>query len=162
MNTAATIDRANALAATAAVPLQSLFLLVLRLHVSWQFVKSGWLKLQSWDATLSLFRDEYHVPLLPPEIAAALGTTGELAFPALLVAGLFTRYAAVGLSFVNVIAVVSYADVLLAEGFEAAIGQHVLWGLMLATVVVFGPGRLSLDDRLARRGAEGEHIPPRS
>ena len=47
--------------------LQSLLLLATRCYVGWQFTKSGWLKYSSWDTTLGLFRDEYHVPLLPPE-----------------------------------------------------------------------------------------------
>jgi putative oxidoreductase len=43
--------------------------------------------------------------------------------------------------------------VLLGEGFEAALGQHYLWGLMLLVVLVFGPGRLSIDAWLKARGA---------
>jgi putative oxidoreductase len=42
-------------------------------------------------------------------------------------------------------AVVSYAHVLLTPGFEAALGQHYLWGTLLAMLAVYGPGRLSLD-----------------
>jgi len=42
-------------------------------------------------------------------------------------------------------AVVSYAHVLLSEGFEAALGQHYLWGTLLLVLIVFGPGRWSLD-----------------
>ena len=55
-----------------------------RLWVSWQFLKSGWLKLTNWDVTLELFSSEYQVPLLSPALAAAFGTFGELVFPALL------------------------------------------------------------------------------
>jgi len=45
--------------------------------------------------------------------------------------------------------------VLLSEGFEAAIGQHYLWGVMLLAVAVFGPGRWSLDELIGRgRGQE--------
>jgi putative oxidoreductase len=113
--------------------------------VAWQFLKSGFLKIEDWDTTLLLFHEEYHVPLLPPTLAAIAGTTGELLFPSLLVIGLATRYAALGLSAVNIMAVVSYAHVLLAEGSEAALGQHQLWGFMLLVILVFGPGRLSAD-----------------
>lgn len=116
-----------------------------RLYVSWQFLKSGALKLESWETTLGLFQDEYRVPLLPPGIAAYAGTAGELFFPAMLVVGLFSRGAALGLSAVNVLAVVSYAHVLLSEGYEAALGQHLLWGYMLAVVAVAGPGALTID-----------------
>ncbi len=151
MTLAATLDRLNDAAAATVAPLQSVFLLALRVHVAWQFLKSGWLKLQDWESTLFLFEEEYRVPLLQPAAAAALGTAGELVFPVLLIAGLLTRYAAVGLSLVNVLAVVAYAHVLLGEGFEAALGQHWLWGLMLATVLLFGGGRLSVDAVLAGR-----------
>jgi len=151
MQLAPTVNRINGLAATVLGPLQPVFLLVLRIYVSWQFLKSGWLKLQDWETTLFLFEEEYHVPLLSPGFAAVLGTAGEIVFPALLIAGLLSRYAALGLSAVNVMAVVAYAHVLMSEGFEAALGQHYLWGLMLLTVIVFGPGRLSVDAVLARR-----------
>jgi putative oxidoreductase len=140
-----TFDRLDAFAASALAPRQSPFLLALRLYVAWQFLKSGWLKLQDWESTLYLFEEEHRVPLLSPAVAAVLGTAGELVFPTLLIAGLLTRYAALGLSVVNVIAVVAYAHVLLGDGFEAALGQHWLWGSMLATVLLFGGGRLSLD-----------------
>lgn len=49
--------------------LQSPLLLACRLYVSWQFLKSGWLKISDWDTTLSLFQEEYQVPLLPPRRA---------------------------------------------------------------------------------------------
>jgi putative oxidoreductase len=68
-----------------------------------------------------------------------------LLFPALLILGLGTRYAALGLAAVNVMAVVSYSQVLLAEGSEAALAQHVLWGYMLLVILVFGPGIVSVD-----------------
>lgn len=135
----------NQRAAAALEPVQSLFLAALRVYVSWQFLKSGWLKLQDWETTRFLFEEEYRVPLLAPSAAAVLGTAGELVFPVLLIVGVATPYAALGLSVVNVIAVVGYAHVLMSDGFEAALGQHYLWGLMLLTVLVFGPGRLSAD-----------------
>ena len=98
--------------------LQPLFALATRLWVAWQFLKSGILKAQDWESTLFLFQEEYRVPLLSPPLAALAGTAGELFFPVLLGLGLFGRFAALGLSAVNVLAVVSYAHVLLASGFE--------------------------------------------
>ena len=130
--------------------LASPLLLATRLYVAWQFLKSGWLKFSSWQTTLLLFNYEYHVPLLPPHWAAVVGTFGELFFPSLLVLGLFGRPAAAGLFVVNVIAVISYAQVLLAKGYEAALGQHILWGFMLLVLMVFGPGTFSVDTLLAR------------
>ena len=133
--------------------LQSLLLLVTRWYVGWQFTKSGWLKASSWDTTLGLFREEYHVPLLPPDVAAVMGTCGELGFPILLYLGLFGRIGALGAFFVNGMAVISYRQVLLTEGFEAALGQHILWGFMLLVLIVFVPGKNSLDNWLERRAA---------
>jgi putative oxidoreductase len=133
--------------------LQSPLLLVARCYVSWQFLKSGWLKVTSWESTLYLFRDEYHVPLLPPEIAAVVGSFGELFFPALLILGLFGRVAALGAFAVNAMAVISYRQVLLADGFEAALAQHVLWGTLLLGLAAFGPGRVALDAWLEKRSA---------
>ena len=141
----------NQRAAVALEPVQSLFLAALRVYVSWQFLKSGWLKLQDWETTRFLFEEEYRVPLLAPSAAAVLGTAGELVFPLLLIVGLLGRFAALGLFAVNALAVVSYAHVLMSDGFEAALGQHYLWGLMLLTVLVFGPGKWSVDRILNRQ-----------
>jgi len=127
------------------------FLLVTRLWVSWQFLKSGWLKLTNWDVTLELFRSEYQVPLLPPQIAAVCGTFGELFFPVLLATGLLARFGALGLFAVNAMAVISYWHVLGSEGYEAALAQHVLWGFMLAVIAMCGAGAVSLDEKLGRR-----------
>jgi putative oxidoreductase len=130
--------------------LRSLLLLGTRIWVGWQFLKSGWLKLTTWDVTVELFRSEYQVPLLPPEAAAVAGTFGELVFPLLLIPGLLTRLGALGLTAVNLLAVISYWHVLGGEGFEAALAQHVLWGYMLAVLVCCGGGAFSLD-RLSGR-----------
>ena len=135
--------------------LQPLLLLGTRLWVSWVFLKSGWLKLTNWESTVELFRHEYQVPLLSPGVAAVAATFGELVFPALLVLGVFTRVGALGLSAVNVMAVVSYWHVLGAEGAEAGLAQHVLWGYMLAVVLAFGGGTLAADALLERRRPRG-------
>ena len=133
--------------------LQPLGLLAARLYIAKVFMWSGWLKLTSWDQTVGLFTDEYRVPLLPPEPAAMLGTFGELFFPALLVLGLFGRVGALGTFAVNAMAVISYSHVLFGEGFEAAIGQHILWGLFSLGLVLFGPGAISVEWLLERRAA---------
>jgi putative oxidoreductase len=151
MSIATIVRSANGFSERAAAWLATPLLLAFRWYVAWQFLKSGWLKLSEWDTTLFLFRDEYHVPVLPPALAAVAGTAGEIVFPLLLIAGLGTRFAALGLSAVNLMAVVAYAHVLFDEGFEAALGQHYLWGMMLLVVLVFGPGRWSLDAWLEHR-----------
>jgi putative oxidoreductase len=132
---------------------QPLLLLGTRLWVSWVFLKSGWLKLTSWDSTLALFEYEYQVPLLAPKIAAVAATFGELFFPSLLVLGLFTRVGALGLFAVNAMAVVSYWHVLGAEGSEAGLLQHQFWGFMTAVLAAWGGGALSLDALLQRRAS---------
>jgi putative oxidoreductase len=131
--------------------LQPAFALGSRIYVSWVFLKSGYLKVSDWESTVALFEYEYHVPLLPPTLAAILGTAGELVFPVLLILGLFGRMSALGLQAVNVLAVISYSHVLFQEGFAAAIGQHYLWGYILAVLALYGPGSWSLDTWLLAR-----------
>lgn len=119
--------------------LQPLAALLARLYVAQVFFASGLTKLRDWDITLALFMDEYKVPLLPPALAAVMGTTGELALPVLLVLGLGGRFAALGLSVVNLVAVAS-----LTEVAPAALQQHITWGVLLAALALFGPGNWAL------------------
>lgn len=120
--------------------------LALRLWVANVFFKSGLTKIQNFDVTISLFTDEYQVPLLSPVAAAYLGTAAELVLPVLLVLGLGGRFAALALFVFNIVAVISYPDL-----NEVGIGQHQVWGLMLLVSMLHGPGRLSIDHYLRRR-----------
>lgn len=122
----------------------SLVSLAIRLYVGSQFMKSGLVKINDWSATLALFHDEYKVPLLPPDLAAYMGAAGELTFPLLLFIGLLSRPAALGLFFVNAMAVISYPQLFSFE-CPAAINDHFYWGALLLVIVAFGPGRFSLD-----------------
>lgn len=106
--------------------------LLMRLYVGKIFFMSGLSKLRDWEMTVSLFTDEYHVPLLSPEIAAYLATGPELALPILLVLGMFKQFAAFGLLLVNILAVVAYYSVL--QDMPAALHDHVEWGLMLLLI----------------------------
>ena len=110
------------------------------------FFLSGLTKIQSWDSTLSLFENEYAVPLLPPELAAYMGTFTELFFPVLLVLGLGTRFAAGVLFVFNIIAVVSYPDL-----GEVGLKDHQYWGLLLLIPLLHGPGKISIDHFIRRR-----------
>jgi len=139
-------------AARALDTLQPLFALGTRLYVGWVFFNAGWLKISNWEQTISLFESEYRTPLLSPTAAAVLGTFGELTFPVFVWLGLFSRLSAVGLFLVNAMAVISYAHVLLADGYVAGLRQHQLWGFMLAMLAIYGSGKLSLDHLLTRRG----------
>jgi putative oxidoreductase len=113
----------------------------LRLFLANVFFKSGLTKIQTWDSTLYLFREEYKVPLLPPDLAAYLGTGAELAFPMLLLFGLFGRFAALGLFILNAVAAYSYYDSL----SDAGRLQHLYWGMLLAVLLVHGLGKWSAD-----------------
>ena len=125
--------------------LAPVFDLALRLYVANVFLKSGLVKLQSWSSTLSLFEYEYAVPLLPPVLAAYLGTAAELALPVLLVLGLGGRLAAIALFIFNWIAVIAYPDI-----SDAGVKDHILWGWLLAVAFFHGPGKLSLDHLIGR------------
>ena len=121
--------------------------IVLRLFLANIFFKSGLTKIQTWDSTLYLFREEYKVPLLPPDFAAYLATGAELVLPVLLVIGLFGRFAALGLFILNAVATYSYYDQL----SEAGLNQHLYWGLLLAVLLLHGVGKWSVDGWLERR-----------
>lgn len=123
--------------------------LLLRLYIGKVFFLSGLTKIADWNTTLFLFNDEYHVPLLPPQLAAIAGTAGELALPVLLILGLFTRLSAVGLFALNLLAVASYYHVL--KDIPAALQDHLEWGLMIFTLAAVPLSRWSLDTFLLRR-----------
>jgi putative oxidoreductase len=124
--------------------------LLIRLWVANAFLKSGLTKIDNWDSTLYLFNNEYHVPLLPPELAAYAGTFIELCFPVLLALGLGTRFTALVLFVFNIMAVISYPGL-----EEVGIKDHQYWGLLLLVPLLHGAGKLSLDylfhKRLERR-----------
>jgi putative oxidoreductase len=126
--------------------LQPLLLLGFRLYVARVFFLSGLTKIHDWSITVALFTNEYHVPLLPPALAALMGTATELSMPILLTLGLATRFGAFVLFFFNIIAVVSYAALP-----DIAIKDHILWGTMILVILLCGPGKISLDWLLKRR-----------
>ena len=117
-----------------------------RLLVAGVFFQSGLTKIANWTSTVSLFENEYAVPLLPPEVAAFMGTGVELFFPVLLALGLGTRFAAFVLFVFNIVAAASYPD-LGAVGLK----DHQTWGLLLLVTLLHGPGALSLDRLIGRR-----------
>lgn len=121
--------------------------LTIRIIVGMVFFQSGLAKITSWSVTLSLFEDgTYVVPLLPPELAAYLGTGAELILPVLLVLGCGGRMAALALFAVNIVAVVSYPE-LSEVGFK----DHQYWGLLLLVTILHGPGKLSIDHLFRRK-----------
>lgn len=103
----------------------------------------GWPRLS--DSAVALFRDEYKLPLLPPEIGATLAAFGEHALPLLLLLGLATRLSAAGL-----LAMTAVIQLLVYPG---AWPTHGTWAALLLMLMSMGPGALSLDWILARRAA---------
>lgn len=136
------------------------FLLFLRLYVGYIYFISGYFKITSWDSTLYLFEEEYVVPLLNFQVAAVLGTALELVLPILLIFGFATRLSALALFVFNILAVLSY-PILTEKGFEwfapvlvdgrlyGAI-DHQIWGLMLLIVVIFGSGKIAIDNLICK------------
>ena len=125
--------------------LQPLAALLARLYIAQVFFLSGLTKIRDWGTTVALFTDEYKVPFLPPALAAAMGTAGELVLPVLLVLGLGGRFSPLGLFVVNAAAVIS-----LSEIAPAAFQQHVFWGSLLAALAIYGLGPLSVDRLLKK------------
>ena len=129
-----------AAAAAAALPI-SLLLLVQRLGIAAIFFMSGRTKVDGLltvsDSAFELFRYEYALPVVPPEMAAYAATYSEHLFPLLLVLGLFTRFAAVALLVMTlVIQLFVYPD---------AWPTHLSWAGLLLPLIALGGGKLSLD-----------------
>jgi len=131
--------------------LSPLFDLGVRFWIAQVFFTPGLVKIQSWSITLGLFESEYKVPLLPPAVAALLGTAAELTLPVLIAFGLVTRLSSLALFLFNLVAVYAYGSFLFSAEGAAGLQQHILWGALLAMLVFHGPGRLSLDHRLLHR-----------
>jgi putative oxidoreductase len=140
----------------AAIP-ESLIALLARFSIAAVFWNSGQTKVEGFAINLvagtfeigtprlsgsavDLFRDEYRLPLLPPELAAWLATVGEHALPALLLLGLGSRFAAAGL-----LAMTAVIQILVYPG---AYATHGVWAAVLLWLMVRGPGVLSVDHLL--------------
>ena len=126
--------------------LQPVLALAFRLYVAQVFFTSALTKIRDWSITLTLFENDYHVPLLSPAVAAALGTATELSMPVLLALGLASRFAAGVLFVFNIVAVISYSDLP-----DIGVKDHILWGTMLLVLTIYGPGKIALDTWLERR-----------
>jgi putative oxidoreductase len=119
----------------------SLLLLVQRLGIAAVFFMSGRTKVDGLltvnDSAFELFRSDYALPLVKPEIAAYAATYSEHLFPLLLILGLFTRVAASALLVMTlVIEIFVYPD---------AWPTHLSWAGLLLPLIALGGGRLSLD-----------------
>lgn len=128
------------LAALERIPL-ALLQLLFRFSIAAVFWNSGLTKIASWQTTVVLFRDEYKVPVLPPELAATLAASVELTCPVLLVLGLATRLATLpmlGMTFV--IETFVYPEDWI---------EHLTWASFLLFILTRGPGPIALDRLIA-------------
>jgi putative oxidoreductase len=123
----------------------SIVLLAGRIGVGAVFFKAGLLKYRSWEFTVLLFRDEYKVPLLDPEVAARVAMVQELTLPILLFLGLATRLATLPL--LGMIAVIQ------TFVYPNAYNDHLVWGSILVLLLTRGPGVFSLDYLIERAAA---------
>jgi putative oxidoreductase len=123
---------------------EDILALVTRFGVAAIFLQSGRTKVDGLlhikDSTYSLFETEYHVPLLPPAVAAHAATYSEHLFSILLVLGLFTRLSALAfLGMTAVIEIFVYPD---------AWPTHLSWAGLLLFLIARGGGAFSLDRAL--------------
>ncbi len=120
-----------------------------RVSVALVFWNSGRTKVDGWnifhvnDKTLFLFREEYKVPYLPSELAALMAQVAEHVLPALLIAGLASRFSALGLLAMTLVIQIFV--------YPGAYVTHGLWAAVLLMIIKYGPGQISLDHMLARR-----------
>lgn len=144
------VDKANHVVQMLAAP--SLVQLVLRLALAVPFWRSGILKWDGFlklnDTAVTLFSDEFmlHLPGGPyhfpaPTVMALLSGSGEITFPILLVLGLGTRFAGLGLLFMTLI-----VELTVPDGWPI----HMTWAAMALGIMAYGPGRVSLDHLIGR------------
>ena len=112
-----------------------------RFAIAAVFWNSGLTKIASWQTTIVLFRDEYRVPLLPPELAASLAAAVELTCPVLLVIGLATRLATLPM--------LAMTFVIEAFVYPEDWIEHLGWAAVLLFILTRGPGPIALDRWLA-------------
>ncbi len=140
----------------------SLIALLGRFSIAAVFWKSGQTKIEGFaldpfggqfqfdwprlaESTIPLFQDEYHLPLVPPEIAAYAAATAEHVFPALLLVGFGTRFSALALLVMTLTIQVFV--------YPSAYPTHGVWATVLLYLIARGPGEFSLDHWLGSRSS---------
>jgi putative oxidoreductase len=122
-----------------------LIALAARLFPAAVFWQSGQTKVAGWHlkpSAIALFQNEYQLPLIDPTVAAYLSAFGEHLFPILLVIGLATRFAALGLLFMTAVIEIFV--------YPGAWPTHGVWATCFFVLIARGAGGLSLDHLIAR------------
>jgi len=119
----------------------ALLQLMFRVAIGAVFWSSGLTKIASWQPTVVLFRDEYKVPLVPPELVATAAASVELVCPVLLVAGLATRLATLPMLGMTVV----IQTFVYPENWV----EHLTWASLLLFILTRGAGPISVDRWLA-------------
>jgi putative oxidoreductase len=120
--------------------LSPLWFFYIRYWLADVFFRSGLLGISDWQNNIDLFRDEFKVPILSPEVAAYLSTAVELICPVLLILGLGTRFAALAIFFTALVIELTYIHHL----------DHILWMLASSLLVLKGAEKISLDYALSK------------
>jgi putative oxidoreductase len=142
------------LTARAQQQLAPLAQLALRVALAVPFFRSGLTKWESFgklsDTTEYLFREEFRLhlfggayPYPAPALMAWASGCAEILLPCLLVLGLGTRWAALGL-----LGMTAIIQITIPDGWA---NFHLPWAAMALALFVWGGGPLSIDALLARR-----------
>lgn len=127
--------------------------LLLRVAVALPFWRSGQTKWEGWfqvsDGAVYLFSEEFRLHVFGqsfaypfPEVTAFAVAAAETLLPILLVLGLGTRFAALG-----IVIMTGMIQLTVPQGWEA---YHLPWAAMALAVMTYGPGRIALDPFLLR------------
>jgi putative oxidoreductase len=112
-----------------------LLFLAIRFWIAQVFWYSGLSKIQSWSTTIMLYKEEYKVPYISPEIAAQLSVAVELSCPIFLVLGLAARLAAIPMLVMTGVIELTYLHS----------HEHYYWAFLLGLILCYGPEHISLD-----------------
>ncbi len=127
----------------------SIHQLLFRLAIAGVFMRAGLTKIASWEPTVALFREEYKVPILPPEVAATVSASFELVCSTLLIVGLATRVATLPLlGMITTIQLFVYPQ---------AWPEHLVWSSILLVLLTRGGGAFSLDQLIRNSAAAKAH-----
>ncbi|MBA4749694.1 MAG: DoxX family protein [Alphaproteobacteria bacterium] len=117
-------------------------ILGIRVWIGLVFWRSGKTKIADWAGTVALFKDEYKVPVIPPEIAAFLATSVELSAPIMVILGMGARFGALAMLLMTAVIEFTYMH------FDV----HVVWALMLSLIFFQGAGKASVDYLIKTKG----------